>query len=65
MTGVVLASVKTVVAQKATVHKDIALNEGIVISLAFLTVGLYKVSETYFKSKTYDGRKITGPCVIL
>jgi hypothetical protein len=63
MTRTILASVKTVVAQKATVHKDIALNEGIVLSLEFF--GVYKISEKYFKSKNYDGRKITGPCVIL
>jgi hypothetical protein len=36
MTGTILARVKTAVAQKATVHKGIALNEGTVISLAFL-----------------------------
>jgi hypothetical protein len=47
MTGAVLASVKTVVARKVTVHKDIALNEGIVISLASLGVGLYKVSDIF------------------
>jgi hypothetical protein len=45
------------------VHKDIALNEGKVISLALF--GTYKVSEKYFESKNYDGRKIIGPCVIL
>ena len=63
MTGTTLASVKFFVAQKATVHKDIALNEGRVISLALF--GTYKISEKYLESKNYDGRKIIGPCVIL
>jgi hypothetical protein len=63
MTGKTLASVKDFVAQKATVHKEIALNEGRFISLALF--GIYKISEKYFKCKDYEGRKIIGPCVIL
>jgi hypothetical protein len=63
MTGITLASVKLFVAQKTTVHKDIALNEGRILSLALF--GIYKVSEKYFESKNYDGRKIIGPCAIL
>jgi hypothetical protein len=43
MTGTTLASVKLFVAQKTTVRKDIALNEGIILSLALF--GIYKYTK--------------------
>jgi hypothetical protein len=63
ITGKTLASFNFFGAQKATVHIDIALNEGRVTSLVLF--GIYKLSEKYFESKNYDGRKIIDPCVTL
>jgi hypothetical protein len=47
MTGTTLASVKFLVTQKATVHKDIALNEGRVISLALFGIYIQSMRKIF------------------
>jgi len=55
MTGTTLASAKFFVSQKATVHKDIALNEGRVMSLELFSL----LHRAYCESLKYHTNHCT------